>query len=76
MQKILLRFSVVYLYRLAIQKDENDALKDALESTLEGKKEDFQYYQDIVEQTKRVFLHGLHQYKQTSSPTNTNTLRT
>ena len=50
------------VYRLAIQKDENDALKEALESTLEGKKEDFQYYQNIVEQTKTVFLHGLHQY--------------
>ncbi|CAB3987255.1 Hypothetical predicted protein [Paramuricea clavata] len=65
--------------QLAIQKDDNDALKEALESTLEGKKEDFQYYQDIVEQTKRVFLQGLHQYRQTSSPTTTssgNTLRT
>jgi hypothetical protein len=64
--------------RLAIQKDENDALKEALESTLDGKKEDFQYYQDIVEQTKRVFLQGLHQYRQTSSPAqtlSTNTLR-
>jgi hypothetical protein len=69
----------VRVYRLAIQKDDNDALKEALESTLEGKKEDFQYYQDIVEQTKRVFLQGLHQYRQTSSPTTTssgNTLRT
>ena len=64
--------------QLAIQKDENDALKEALESTLDGKKEDFQYYQDIVEQTKRVFLQGLHQYRQTSSPAQTlsaNTLR-
>ena len=63
--------------RLAIQKDENDALKEALESTLEGKKEDFNYYQDIVEQTKRVFLQGLHQYRQTSSPnTSAKTSRT
>lgn len=66
-------------FRLAIQRDENDALKEALESTLQGKKEDFQYYQEIVEQTKAVFLQGLNQYRQTSSRTssfNANAQRT
>ncbi|XP_046847141.1 coiled-coil domain-containing protein 13-like isoform X2 [Xenia sp. Carnegie-2017] len=53
--------------QLAIQKDENDALREALESTLVGKKDDFEYYQSIVEQTKRVFLQGLNQYRNTSS---------
>ena len=53
---------------MTIQKDENDALKEALDATLQGKKEDFMFYQDIVEQTKQIFLQGLHQYRQTSAP--------
>ena len=52
---------------LLIQKDENDALKAALKSTLEAKEEDLRLYVEMLESTKRVFLDGLKQYKQTSS---------
>jgi hypothetical protein len=49
---------------LLIQKDENDALKAALKSTLEAKEEDLRLYCEMLESTKRVFLDGLKQYKQ------------
>ena len=48
---------------LLIQKDENDALKAALKSTLEAKEEDLRLYCEMLESTKRVFLDGLKQYK-------------
>ncbi|XP_067933505.1 coiled-coil domain-containing protein 13-like [Watersipora subatra] len=44
---------------LALQRDENEALKAALESTLKAKQEDLKLYNDMVEQTKLVFLQGL-----------------
>ncbi|XP_071825988.1 coiled-coil domain-containing protein 13-like [Apostichopus japonicus] len=53
--------------RLAIQVDENNALKAALQSTLQSKDEDLKLYQQMMEQTKQVFLTGLRQYRQTSS---------
>ena len=53
--------------RLEIQKDENDALKEALDSTLKAKDEDMKIYQEMVEQTKFIYLQGLKQIKQTSS---------
>lgn len=52
---------------LLIQKDENDALKAALKSTLEAKEEDLRLYVEMLESTKRVFLDGLKQYKQTAT---------
>jgi len=52
---------------LLIQKDENDALKAALKSTLEAKEEDLRLYVEMLESTKRVFLDGLKQYKQKAS---------
>lgn len=52
---------------LLIQKDENDAIKAALKSTLEAKEEDLRLYVEMLESTKRVFLDGLKQYKSTAS---------
>jgi hypothetical protein len=49
---------------LLIQKDENDALKAALRSTLEAKEEDLRLYVEMLESTKRVFLDGLKEFKQ------------
>lgn len=49
---------------LLIQKDENDALKAALKSTLEAKEEDLRLYVEMLESTKRVFLDGLKEFKQ------------
>ncbi|XP_044178708.1 coiled-coil domain-containing protein 13-like isoform X2 [Acropora millepora] len=54
--------------RLAIQTDENDALKEALNSTLRAKEEDLKYYQEMIEQTKKIFLQGLRQFRQNSAP--------
>ncbi|EDO27094.1 predicted protein, partial [Nematostella vectensis] len=53
---------------LEIQTDENDALKEALQSTLRSKEEDMKYYQDMMEQTKKIFLQGLRQFRQGSAP--------
>lgn len=58
----------VSIHRLEIQKDENDALKEALNSTLKAKEEDLKYYQDMMEQTKKIFLQGLRQFRQGSAP--------
>ena len=49
---------------LAIQKDENEALKAALQRTLKAKEEDLRLYNEIMDETKKVFLHGLRQYRQ------------
>ena len=49
---------------LLIQKDENDAIKAALKSTLEAKEEDLRLYVEMLESTKRVFLDGLKEFKQ------------
>ena len=55
-------------YRLAIQTDENDALKEALNSTLKAKEEDLKFYQEMMDQTKKIFLQGLRQFRQNSAP--------
>jgi len=52
------------LYSLEIQQDENEALKAVLQRTLAAKEEDKQLYSEMMEETKRVFLQGLRQYKQ------------
>lgn len=54
--------------RLAIQTDENDALKEALRSTLKAKEEDLKFYQEMMDQTKKIFLQGLRQFRQNSAP--------
>ena len=55
---------------LLIQKDENDALKAALKSTLEAKEEDLRLYVEMLEGSKRIFLDGLKQYKQIANNEN------
>ena len=53
---------------LALQRDENEALKAALESTLQAKEEDLKLYNEMIEQTKLVFLQGLRQIKTQDQP--------
>nr|CAB3228146.1 coiled-coil domain-containing protein 13-like [Phallusia mammillata] len=52
--------------QLAIQMDENHALKEALESTLQGKQEDVALYNEMSDQTKHVFLDALRSFGSTS----------
>ena len=59
---------VLSFCRLAIQTDENDALKEALNSTLKAKEEDLKFYQEMMDQTKKIFLQGLRQFRQNSAP--------
>ncbi|GCB83547.1 hypothetical protein scyTo_0024394, partial [Scyliorhinus torazame] len=49
---------------LAIQLDENEALKTALQSTLKAKEEDLKLYYDTMGQVKQVFLQALRQHKE------------
>ncbi|KAK6180709.1 hypothetical protein SNE40_008710 [Patella caerulea] len=49
---------------LEIQKDENEALKSALHSTLQAKEEDLRIYSNTIDETKKVLLQALRQYKQ------------
>lgn len=51
-------------FSLSIQKDENEALKAALQSTLKAKEEDLRMYTEMMEETKKVFLQALRQHKQ------------
>ena len=74
--ELLINFSEQYIKtvflclfcRLAIQTDENDALKEALNSTLKAKEEDLKFYQEMMDQTKKIFLQGLRQFRQNSAP--------
>ncbi|XP_067824260.1 coiled-coil domain-containing protein 13 isoform X2 [Heptranchias perlo] len=50
--------------RLAIQMDENEAVKMALQSTLKAKEEDLKLYHDTMGQVKQVFLQALRQHKE------------
>eukprot|EP00069_Balaena_mysticetus_P022341 bmy_03307T0 len=49
--------------RLAIQVEENEMLKAALGSALQGKEEDFRTYHETLGQVKGVFLQALRQQK-------------
>ncbi|XP_007106839.2 coiled-coil domain-containing protein 13 [Physeter macrocephalus] len=49
--------------RLAIQVEENEMLKAALGSALQGKEEDFRMYHETLGQVKGVFLQALRQQK-------------
>nr|XP_003930910.2 coiled-coil domain-containing protein 13 [Saimiri boliviensis boliviensis] len=49
--------------RLAVQEEENEMLKAALASALQGKEEDFRMYHEILGQVKSVFLQALRQQK-------------
>ncbi|XP_026576102.1 coiled-coil domain-containing protein 13 [Pseudonaja textilis] len=50
--------------QLAIQMDEIEGLKNALQESIRTKEEDFQVYQDTVGQVKEIFLHALKQHTQ------------
>uniref|UniRef100_A0A670JMZ5 Coiled-coil domain containing 13 n=1 Tax=Podarcis muralis TaxID=64176 RepID=A0A670JMZ5_PODMU len=50
--------------RLAIQMDENESLKMALQDSAKTKEEDFRLYQETVGQVKDIFLQALRQQKQ------------
>ncbi|MBN3298932.1 CCD13 protein, partial [Amia calva] len=50
--------------KLAIQQDENEALKVALQSSLQGKEEDLRQYNDMVGKVKQVFLQALWKHRQ------------
>ncbi|XP_078085774.1 coiled-coil domain-containing protein 13 [Mustelus asterias] len=50
--------------RLAIQMDENEALKTALQSTLKAKEEDLKLYHDTMGQVKQVFLQALRRHRE------------
>ncbi|XP_061166826.1 coiled-coil domain-containing protein 13-like [Saccostrea echinata] len=54
---------------LEIQRDENEALKAALQSTLKAKEEDLRMFGEMMEETKQVFLQALRQYKQNAQGT-------
>nr|XP_044993018.1 coiled-coil domain-containing protein 13 isoform X2 [Jaculus jaculus] len=49
--------------RLAIQVEENEMLRAALGSALQGKEEDFRMYHETLSQVKGVFLQALRQQK-------------
>ncbi|XP_012663449.1 coiled-coil domain-containing protein 13 [Otolemur garnettii] len=49
--------------RLAIQAEENEMLKAALDSALRGKEEDFRMYHETLGKVKGVFLQALRQQK-------------
>ena len=58
-------YELFFVFSLEIQRDENEALKTALQSTLKAKEEDLKMYSDTIDETKKVFLQALRQYKQT-----------
>ena len=43
--------------------DNNDALKEALATTLKAKENDLKVFHSMSEQTKKIFLQGLRQYR-------------
>ncbi|XP_036886477.1 coiled-coil domain-containing protein 13 isoform X2 [Sturnira hondurensis] len=49
--------------RLAIQVEENETLRNALGSALQGKEEDFRMYHETLAQVKGIFLQALRQQK-------------
>ncbi len=61
---------------MEIQQDENEALKAALQSTLRAKEEDLKLYNDMMEETKKVFLLGLRQYRQRPTWQHANNVQT
>ncbi|XP_075683928.1 coiled-coil domain-containing protein 13 isoform X2 [Rhinoderma darwinii] len=53
--------------KLAIQVDENEALKTAVKSALKTKEDDLRLYHDMITQVKQIFLQALRQHKQERS---------
>ena len=50
--------------QLEIQRDENEALKAALQRTLRAKQDDLALYNQMIDDTKTIFLQGIRQYRQ------------
>ena len=50
--------------QLEIQRDENEALKAALQRTLRAKQDDLALYDQMSDDTKTIFLQGIRQYRQ------------
>uniref|UniRef100_A0A8C5QXJ5 Coiled-coil domain containing 13 n=2 Tax=Leptobrachium leishanense TaxID=445787 RepID=A0A8C5QXJ5_9ANUR len=53
--------------KLAIQTDENEALKTALKNTLKTKEDDLKLYHEMMGEVKQIFLQALRQHKQERS---------
>ncbi|XP_065666816.1 coiled-coil domain-containing protein 13 isoform X5 [Hydra vulgaris] len=49
--------------KLAIQLENNESLKIALDNVMKTKTDDMRIFQETIEQTKSIFLHGLREYK-------------
>ncbi|RDD37301.1 Coiled-coil domain-containing protein 13 [Trichoplax sp. H2] len=49
--------------KLEIQRDENTALRETIRSISKGKDEDLKLYHQMMEQTKKIFLTSLREYK-------------
>ena len=49
--------------RLALKTEENDALKNALQSMLDAKEEDLKLYNETIQSVKDIFLQGIQHYK-------------
>ncbi|XP_065683890.1 coiled-coil domain-containing protein 13 isoform X2 [Hydra vulgaris] len=49
--------------KLAIQLENNESLKIALDNVMKAKTDDMRIFQETIEQTKSIFLHGLREYK-------------
>lgn len=49
--------------RLDIQRDENAALRETIRSISKAKEEDLRLYHQMMEQTKKIFLTSLREYK-------------
>ncbi|XP_018122555.1 coiled-coil domain-containing protein 13 isoform X2 [Xenopus laevis] len=50
--------------QLAIQLDENEAIKTSLKSTLKTKEDDLKLYHEMMGEVKQIFIQALRQHKQ------------
>ncbi|XP_004915640.1 coiled-coil domain-containing protein 13 isoform X1 [Xenopus tropicalis] len=50
--------------QLAIQMDENEAIKTSLKSTLKTKEDDLKLYHEMMGEVKQIFIQALRQHKQ------------
>ena len=60
---------IMCCFSVEIQKDEIDALKAALQRTLQAKQDDLNLYSQTIDETKQVFLQALRQLKQSKLQT-------
>lgn len=61
------KFFLLFPCRLGLQLDENKGLKAALEDTMRKREEDFQLYQDTMEEVKNRFSRAIQWQKQEKS---------